>query len=37
LNGRVIRELVVDGSLYLQLPSGCYLVKSKESVVKVVL
>jgi len=37
LNGRVIRELVLDGSLYLQLPSGCYLVKSKESVVKVVL
>jgi hypothetical protein len=37
LNGRVIRELVLDGSLYLQLPSGCYLVKSKDSVVKIVL
>lgn len=37
LNGRVVRELVVDGSFYLQLPSGCYLVKSKDSVVKIVL
>lgn len=37
LYGRVVREVFVDGSLYLQLPSGCYLVKSKDSVVKVVL
>lgn len=37
LYGRIVKELVVEGSCNVELSSGFYLVKSKDAVIKVVL
>ncbi len=37
LYGRVVKEMTVDGIFCVELPSGMYLIKSKDSVFKVIL
>lgn len=37
LQGRVIKTISVEGSVHTDLKSGCYLIKSKNSAIKVVL
>ena len=37
LQGRVVKTISVEGSVHTDLKSGCYLIKSKNSAIKVVL